>query len=572
LKLDENATKAERYAKVIEFVNGRYQGLAAAANEGLGGTRGLAAAFGDFQEQIGEKFAPLFTAAIQKLTSFFKALQNDEVANFTTALITAGLVVTSLGVAIPAAVTGLGLFRAAMAAAGIATTGTKLAIQGLVAATGIGLLVIALTELYLHWDTVSVRIKAIVQGLVTFVTGAFSGLGKVLSGAFSLDINQIKAGLEEVKAAFSKGAEQATAELPKKAEEATKKQNSVMKAAAAQRQADQDREDARRRAADKAQQELTTLILQQGTAAQIELKRAEVEALKQMAGTHNQEQLALLQERVEQIRAYEDEQRALDLERHALFREEDLAARSAEDLQDFEYTTAIGVQKRAAIEAQLMTEKDVEQKILLDKTAQRVKTHNQLLEDTKKFGLAFAVINQALASDEVQGTKKATGELVALQGSKQRALFHIGKEAAKAQVIMKTAESAMNIYAGFSSIPFIGPVLGIAGALAAIAYGGEQLSAINNTRFGAQRGALVSGYGVGDRVPFMLEPGELVAPKKNFEEVVSSVQYTREIRSSGNAAGSGQILIGFDGPEASRVITARQVEDRALGISVEGSS
>jgi hypothetical protein len=62
-----------------------------------------------------------------------------------------------------------------------------------------------------------------------------------------------------------------------------------------------------------------------------------------------------------------------------------------------------------------------------------------------------------------------------------------------------------------------------------------------------------------------LQRGELVVPTKSFEEVVGAVGASR-----GDIFGdmaSNAVMIGFDGDEASQVLTARQIEDTALGIS-----
>lgn len=78
----------------------------------------------------------------------------------------------------------------------------------------------------------------------------------------------------------------------------------------------------------------------------------------------------------------------------------------------------------------------------------------------------------------------------------------------------------------------------------------------------AQRGGVVPGLGAGDRVPAMLEAGEIVVPKK-FNPLSPDFEST-----FGGGIGGGQVnvMIGIE-QDASRIITARQIEDQKLGVS-----
>ncbi len=164
-----------------------------------------------------------------------------------------------------------------------------------------------------------------------------------------------------------------------------------------------------------------------------------------------------------------------------------------------------------------------------------------------------------------QGAKQGFQGLVQLTQSKSAELKAIGKIASIATVIMQTATAAMNIYAGFSVIPFIGHALGIAGAAAAIAFGAEQVGTITAAAHG---GLMTGGVPGRDSIHTLTMPGELIVPTKNFEEVVNSVADSR----NGGGAGPGQnvhVQIGLT-RDASRVITAQQIEDEALGLSRVG--
>lgn len=87
---------------------------------------------------------------------------------------------------------------------------------------------------------------------------------------------------------------------------------------------------------------------------------------------------------------------------------------------------------------------------------------------------------------------------------------------------------------------------------------------------GFQDGGIASLGRGPDSVPAFLSPGELVVPPRSFDEVVNAVADARNAAREPEAeSGMARIEIGFDGPEASQVLTIRQIEDNALGISRE---
>lgn len=180
---------------------------------------------------------------------------------------------------------------------------------------------------------------------------------------------------------------------------------------------------------------------------------------------------------------------------------------------------------------------DAVKKIRDQEAADNIRADAKYLEDERKFGTAYAAINKAMHSEVYQGNKQAFGELAQLQQSSNETLKGIGKAAAVANIVIRTAESAMAIYAGFSTIPIIGHALGIAGAAAAIAFGAEQVGKVNAA---ADGGLAMGGIPGVDSIPFLLQQGELVTPTKNYEEVVSSVAATRMAEERGLIGQGGQ--------------------------------
>lgn len=243
-----------------------------------------------------------------------------------------------------------------------------------------------------------------------------------------------------------------------------------------------------------------------------------------------------------------DEAFARDAEKRILWNEEILAQNEEFNALSEEQRLVFKQQYDAQLQEQFISEKDAAALNARESIDRQIKSHNEFLKNQQKFGTAYATLNRIMHSEVVQGAAKGFGELAQLQQSSNSTLKSIGKAAAIANIIMQTATSAMNIYAGFSTIPIIGPALGIAGAAAAVAFGAEQLGKVN----GAAEGALVTGGIRGkDSVPFMLQAGEIVAPETNFEEVIGSIRAKREadkiMETTGVSPTSGQTIVNIQG-------------------------
>lgn len=484
LELDKNLSASQRYAAVLDFLKGRYDGQAAAANKSELGLKALQTAFGNLQEGIGARFAPVVEYAANVLKNLFNTISNSpQLQNFVVAATAAGLVVTGLGVAIPALAGGFLVLKAALISAGVAAGSVSIAIA---AATGaIGLLVFAGVELALNWDAVWARITQVVAASIVAMTTAMNGFKEVLAGVFTFDVARINSGMEQVKAAFEKGFDDALKELPPKAQATEDELANIRKNAIAQRQAD------------------------------------------------------LLEEK-----EWEELERADALTRN----------------MDFE-------QKRTSdIQASLLTEKEARLKVNNDIMQEQVAANNKRLTEQMRYGAAYAAINAAINSAEVQGFKQGTDNLVALQNSKNATLKSIGKAAAVSSIAINTAQAAMNIFTGFSKIPFIGYALGVAGAAAAIAYGAEQ---IGNVTAAADGGILTGGTPGRDSIPVLGMPGELVVPTKNYEEVVTSVADRRNAEGA-SMGGFAQVEIILN-DNLMDFIETRLVERRNLSISLQGA-
>ncbi len=576
IQIDGNLTKEERTEQILRKVEQAYGGQAEAANKGIGSLKGLETAFGNLQEAIGARFEPAITASIKGLTKFITQVkENKPLVDLIVSLTLAGTIVSGLGLALGVAGIAFLQLRAAMLAANIAMSATSLIVKGLIGATGIGLLVIIIAEIYLNWSSIWPRMQKVFAAFVGSITELVGGLGSIFSALFTLDLNQLKAGLAQVKAALAKGFAEATAEIKPitigetqdagKAAEADK----AARILAAQ--------ESRKLAIVKAGNELLTLEANQASKEQIDLKKQEVELLKQIEDDKNVSIRGKLVEHLATIRGLQDQQIQIDSERRSILNN-DLLTKNAEfEALSDEQKAAFREKNQQQLLTDIQTEATTREIAALDTSKRQIAANNLYLKNQLEFGKSFAEINKFIHSDEIKGTREATDELAQLQNSSNSELKAIGKAAAIAQIGIKTAESAMNIFAGFSKIPIIGPILGAAGAAAAIAYGAEQISKVK----GYAAGGIVTGGIPGvDSVPIMAQQNEIVAPAQNFNEVIGSVRAQREAtkmrdegKTPGSAAagGSATVELFFRG-DLAQYIEAKIVENEKLGLSIRGTS
>jgi hypothetical protein len=582
IEIDSHLNKEQRTAEILKQVELRFGGMATAANQGIGGIRGLGNAFGDLQEGIGQRLAPIVEVIIKQMTQFFAVIANNKaILDMVTSVIIAGTVVTGLVTAVGAGTLAFIKLQAAMEAAEIATGAMSLATKGLVGATGLGLLLIVGTEIALNWNSVWPRMQAVYQTFANNVSQISGGLGSILKGVFTFDVEKIKAGLEQAKGALVQGYDEYKAlTIQKMAERNDAELSSIetqneAKAAMAEAQAEKEaeHEDAKTALNDALNQE-RLMKSQQASAALLELKSQEIEALKLIEDEKFQGDKDALQTRAEELRSMQEEQKKIDDDISAAYRQQ-LLGKSQEFQNMSASQQAMFIQQNAAQQsAAILNKQTAQQAALRQQMDEQIKANNTFLLEEQKYGTAYATIHKMMHSEVYQGTKNALFEMQQMQTSENAALKAIGKAAAIANIAIKTAESAMAIYAGFAAIPIVGPGLGLLGAGAAIAFGAEQVSRVTAA---AQGGLITGGIPGIDSVPVMAQQGELVSPVSNFEEVIGSVRAAREAENMRESTGFGgggvaQVIIGFDGPEASRVLTARQIEDQNLGLSQEATT
>lgn len=227
--------------------------------------------------------------------------------------------------------------------------------------------------------------------------------------------------------------------------------------------------------------------------------------------------------------------------------------------------------KRVLVDG-LDTRADAEAKFYEAQLQKQIESHNQFYQDELQYGTAVAAMKQVFRSEDLQHTADGFSELSQLTNSSHSELKAVGQVAATSQIVIKTAEAAMNIFAGFSTIPFIGPALGIAAAAAAIAYGAEQIGRVWAAREG---GVMAGGIAGRDSIPTLMMPGELITPTQNFEEVIGSVAAQRAAQKLGTSSVAvTPVQVGVDisfRGNAAKYFVAEITKAQAIGTYRGGS-
>ncbi len=571
IEIDAHLDKEERTAKIIEIVNTRFGDQAAAANQGLGGITGLKNAFGNLQEAIGEQFAPAIELVIRTLTAFFQEVKEHElVMQLAGSLILAGTAMAGLTL-----VVGLGglawlKYTAAIEAAGIATGAMEIAVKSLVGATGLGLLLLVLAEVYSNWGNNLNIMNSVFEAFADNVSAVGAGLGKVLSGVFSYDLTKIKAGLTEVKDAIAEGYDSIAETVLNKEEKIAKisqEQQEKKAALAAIANAQEVEKEARKNDVLITEQELFLAKINNASQELIKLKTDELETLKAIQDVKNADVIKELQAHLEEVQGVQDLANQLNTSKQQELFSVLLAGNTAYQAMDKANQALFVQQNQQQLINSLETKKTMEQTYALQKVNEDVARRAKFLSDEKQFGAAYAAINQEMHSTIVSQYQTAFGDLAEMVDSKNKALKEIGKAAAIANIVIKTAEAAMNVFAAFSTIPIVGPALGIAAAGVVIAYGAEKVDRVT----AAADGGLITGGIPGmDSVRALLTPGELVVPKQNYEEVVSSVANSRS-GSEGGEGGVAHLVISLK-DDLMDFIEAKLVERQRFNISLQGTS
>lgn len=529
---------------------------------------------------IGKQFLPVLKAVASGMTSFIQFIRsNPVIASLSAKVLALGAGLSALVGVLGAGTLAFFKIRAAILAANVATKTLSIGVKGLVGATGIGLLLIVASEIYANWDriwpamsdtfesfgmTITKWINVLKSAFVAFgvFIGEFgSGIGSILKGAFTFDLDAIKEGLSKIKENMVNG----VGEIKKEIQDAIDREDQAiaLKVSTKKEQAEDTGDDSAQKTLDTEKKK--TEAVDAETAKRIQALKDEQAILKATQEGQTKEQVEFLKRRqeiadedrearmiineeekalaLENVRiknqALIEEEQAFTAQRRELeaeIREGDAELAAELDAMAKEARTAKQQEELESLRGSLLTQKEAEQQVNRERLQNRINLQNQFLKDQAKFGKEYATINKALNSEEVKGAEQAAGQLVALTNSKNNTLKSIGKAAALTQIGIDTAKGAMSAYASLSPIPFVGPALGAAAAAALIAYGVERTADVLSANTGGMVPKNMGVPGV-DSVSALLTPGELVVPEQNFDEVVNAVANQRSGQAGGSESG-----------------------------------
>ena len=518
----------------------------------------------------------------------------------------------------------------------------KLAVRGLVGATGIGLLLVALSLIVENWD----KVKAASIATLSAVTTAFrvfasrvgniiGAVGDLLKNVFTLNFSEVRGSFDKLKdelgKAFTDIGEAAAKEFDKsykksleESEAATVPQPEVetgedptkpgpktgdelrAEADAAKRlreirarELELSKQQQQQAANERIQikdEELKRLQDEENKAAAeaIKIKQEQLEALKEidrlqsenaelerkrsLSDTEkvtleaNQRELEQRQLQLEELRALETqsaELQAIEQAERDQAKLDRIEEQAEEERLLREELNALSEEERDLLDEEdiekarltIESKRELERQAAAEQLAENIARRKQFIKDEQKFGKDFANLRQLFASQEVELADQTAGQLVQLTRSKNAQLKSIGKAASLVQIGIKTAEGAISAYASLAGIPIVGPVLGAIAAGALIAFGAEQAAAVTS----AQRGGIVppGGGGSNDRIPALLQPGELVVPAPLAPDFIQSVGRP-EIDNESEGGGGMDVTIGFT-EDAIPFIEQKLLERRAIG-------
>lgn len=149
----------------------------------------------------------------------------------------------------------------------------------------------------------------------------------------------------------------------------------------------------------------------------------------------------------------------------------------------------------------LLEAKYASEQLLLDEAylAEEVSSekHEQvMLSIAEKYAKAKQKLEGQETKQRVAAFQGMFGNLSLLMESNSKTMFEIGKAAAITNTVISTYSSAQKSYDSLAGIPIVGPTLGAAAAVAAIAVGVQRVNAIKSTSFGST--SVIGGGGGGE--------------------------------------------------------------------------
>lgn len=579
IEMVDHHNRTENLREVTQKIAQVFPAVGDGATRGLGGLKLLNVAFEDMEKAIGKRLMPAFELVINGMVRFFKAVAENEV--LLDLITSAGIAAAAISGIAVAVVTGAVAFvqlKAALASANIVISASTLAVRGLVGATGFGLLLIVISEIYLNWGSIWPRMYALFKSFAENIGNLALNIGKIMLGAFTGSWDQIKEGWDGLKAAMTATLSTYNVVLEKKlaetqavvdkAEQIKEEKNNT---AANARENEMRRRD--RYGLEIEKNKHATLLdqLTKFNADYVKLEQQETALLEAGRDEQNKKIWGKLDEQLKIVREMKAVAFSEAVAQQDQFDQEILASNQQFMAMSTADQNLFLQQNMQGLRDSFNTEKMSRDLVAKEKLERQVKEHNEYLKNQKKFGDQYATLYKAMHSSELEAFERTAGNLAAMSNSKNSVLKAIAKAGAVAMIGIKTARASMDAYADSIEIfgPIAGPGIGLALATAIAAYGAEQTAEV----LGFAKGGMVSGGIPGvDSVPAFLQQGELVVPKQNFDETINAVAASRSAGSTdGSGAGGGLAVVELRLKDSlMEFIEAKLIERQHLHISLQG--
>jgi hypothetical protein len=564
IHVDAHLSREQKLNEILKQVTTQYGGQAEAAEKGGLGLKNLERAFTDLQRAIGAEFAPAIAGATESITHFIDGIrEHPEIVKMTAALIAGGAALAGIVAALATAAVAVVSFTTVVTALGIslavATGGLSLlAAGGIAAAAALGYAAVKTDDASTAQKKLQAEIDATHQRIERLRIQAAGGpaIPSFVSRDAKDELKDAEAHLAELETRIGKVKTQAAAAA------GDDKQNEARAEAAKKRQAERDARDKANEAALRAHNQVMVLESQRASKETIALAKDEADTLAKLADEKNKDARAALQKHLAEVRAERVIQDKLDKAQKKEFEQEDLKNnKEFQALSDAEKKQFL-LKNQSELQSEIQTASTTRQAAARATLSQQIKDNNTYLENQRKFGSAYATIFKAMHSEVFEGTKQAFGEMEQMTQSHNATLKQIGKIAAVANIVIQTATSAMNVFAGFSTIPIIGETLGLAAAAAVVAYGAERVSEVN----AAYTGGIVPGADMGrDNTLMFLGGGEGIIPSKRVPETFDALVEKRARESgAGTDSDSDSSSGGFTAAHASAMLDRLASIDQKL--------
>lgn len=579
IEVDDHLSKEERTAQILDQVSGKYGGMAESANTGLGSVKGLQTALGGLGEEIGSRFAPLIVGATEALTKFIYWIQeNPEIVDFGVKIIAATTAITGLVAGIAAAITIFGQVAAAVGVVTTAIAGMSAGVGLLVGATGLGALLVIGGLIFSDWKEIFPTMEAIFEAFVDNVSALGGAIGTILQGIFSLDTEKISQGYDDAKEVIENGLVEFQMIKNTKMSEAQAKEDKYqgsqiasLKIHADAMQAENDKRDAAELAA---VQKKNDDKLAKEEAAHVQFLFQKIKAGGELSQA-DVDKYGLDEDNIE--KHFQEIQGLTDTQDSTLLNK----IKSANSTQVSELTSHLGNKKI------LNDGYNTEELSAVDAQNEKVKTskksHFTEIESATSTSMlnikglyqeGYSELNQVTKDGEKDIAYKVEVGIASMQTISSAGFLALSRTAdayyadarkKSKDFLDRLSEQAAQYVKNYN--------LSISQMATPSQDAGKPPKQVDMPQpVLLARGGLAMGGVPGiDSIPALIQQGELVAPVRSFEEVIGSVRAYREAQNMGMSGFGGQssILIGFDGREASQVLTARQIEDRALGLTQE---